>query len=740
VNRLAGKVAIIAYNDPTMKTGTVAIDVGGTFTDVTFADATTGAAWVAKTPSTPGNLSAGFMTAIHKVLALAGREPADIIRVLHGTTTATNAILEGKTPPTALVTTAGFKYVLEIGRHDIPRHGNLYGWSKPTRPITPDRVFEVTERLDANGTVLTPLDENEARQVARQLAQLGVPAVAVVFLHAYANPQHEQRMHAILREEYPDVLVSLSSEVLPQFREFERSMATALNAAVMPPVSRYVSVLREALDADGVRAPLLIMKSDGGVTSAATCIRQPIQTVLSGPAAGVIGAVSVARAAGFKDIISIDVGGTSADICLVRDGRPEITKDGTIGPFPLKLPMIDINTIGAGGGSIAAASGGRLTVGPRSAGAEPGPVCYGRGGAEPTVTDAHLVLGRIPEALLGGEIPLDVKAARAAIETKIGRPLKLGVEEAAAGILEIVDNTMARAIRAVSVGRGHDPRAFTLVAFGGAGPLHACRLAELLDIPTIVIPPYPGVLSTWGLLDTDIRTTFVRTAGAAARQATTGGSDLSAVETVWTELESQAGAWLDGEQVPHELQRLERSADLRYQHQSFELTCALGEGPLTRARLDALIETFHREHRRLYTYDLPNAPVELVNLRVTAIGRVTGMGGPDMAPHTPPRSERPGEPAALLDTPRGAPRYPGEPAALLELRMRAIVQRRQVYFAGRGFVDCACYARSRLSPGMTFDSPAIVDQGDATTVVAPGFHARVDHATNIILERSLERS
>ncbi len=478
---------------PMPKTCTLAIDVGGTFTDITFADAATGATWVAKTPSTPGDLSAGFITAVRKVLALAGRGPADVLRVFHGTTTATNAILEGKTPPTALVTTAGFKYVLEIGRHDIPRHGNLYGWSKPTRPITPERVFEVTERLDVDGSVLTALDEGEARSVARHLAQLGVPAVAVVFLHAYANPAHEQRMQAILTEEYPGVLVSLSSEVLPQFREFERSMATALNAAVMPPVSRYVGVLREALDAEGVQAPLLIMKSDGGVTSAATCIRQPVQTVLSGPAAGVVGAVSVGRSAGFGDIISIDVGGTSADICLIREGRPEITKDGMIGPFPMKLPIVDIHTIGAGGGSIAAVTGaGRLTVGPRSAGAEPGPVCYRRGGSEPTVTDAHLVLGRIPAALLGGELPLDVNAARAAIDARVGRPLRLGVEEAAAGIVEIIDNAMARAIRTVSVGRGHDPRRFALVAFGGAGPLHACRLAELLEIPMVVVPPAAG--------------------------------------------------------------------------------------------------------------------------------------------------------------------------------------------------------------------------------------------------------
>jgi len=690
------------------RTCTLAIDVGGTFTDITFADAATGATWVAKTPSTPEDLSTGFITAVRKVLALAGREPADVLRVFHGTTTATNAILEGKTPPTALVTTAGFKYVLEIGRHDIPRHGNLYGWSKPVRPITPERVFEVTERLDVDGSVLTALREDEARAVARQLAHLGVPAVAVVFLHAYANPAHEQRMQAILAEEYPGVLVSLSSEVLPQFREFERSMATALNAAVMPPVSRYVGVLRDALDADGVAAPLLIMKSDGGVTSAATCIRQPVQTVLSGPAAGVVGAVSVGRSAGFGDIISIDVGGTSADICLIRAGRPEITKDGMIGPFPMKLPIVDIHTIGAGGGSIAAVTGaGRLTVGPRSAGAEPGPVCYRRGGGEPTVTDAHLVLGRIPAALLGGELPLDVSAARAAIDARVGRPLRLGVEEAAAGIVEIIDNAMARAIRTVSVGRGHDPRRFALVAFGGAGPLHACRLAELLEIPTVLVPPRPGVLSTWGLLDTDIRGTFVRTVAPAQRRVAGGGAIVPALEAAWAELEAQARVWLSGEQVSRDQMRFERAADLRYEHQSFELTCPLGAGPATAEALRALVSTFHAEHRRLYTYDLPNAPVELVTLRVTAIGTL------------PKRS------ADTLSPNRG------------EGRVRGVVAtgRRPVYFRGRGFVDTPIYSRDSLGSGMTFEGPAIIEQSDATPLVAPGFRARVDGAHNLLLER-----
>jgi N-methylhydantoinase A len=430
-----------------------------------------------------------------------------------------------------------------------------------------------------------------------------------------------------------------------------------------------------------------------------------VQTVLSGPAAGVVGAVSVGRSAGFGDIISIDVGGTSADICLIREGRPEITKDGMIGPFPMKLPIVDIHTIGAGGGSIAAVtSAGRLTVGPRSAGAEPGPVCYGRGGSEPTVTDAHLVLGRIPAALLGGELPLDVGAARAAIDARVGRPLRLVIEEAAAGIVEIIDNAMARAIRTVSVGRGHDPRRFALVAFGGAGPLHACRLAELLEIPMVVVPPRPGVLSTSGLLDTDIRATFVRTVGTSQRRIAEGGVSLPPLESAWADLEAQARVWLEGEQVSREQMRFERAADLRYEHQSFELTCPLGEGPVTHERLGALVSTFHAEHRRLYTYDLPNAPIELVTLRVTAIG--------SLPKRAAPKSLAPGG---------GEGRVRGSS--------------RQVYFRGRGFLDTPIYPRDELTPGVTFDGPAIIEQSDSTPLVAPGFRARVDEAHNLLLER-----
>jgi N-methylhydantoinase A len=684
-----------------MASSTLAIDVGGTFTDVTLTDAATGNTWSAKTPSTPQDLSIGFMTGIRKILAQAQSRPADIVRVFHGTTTATNAILEGKTAPMGLLTTKGFKYVLEIGRHDIPREGNLYGWVKPTRPVTPDRIFEVGERLDVTGQVLIPFDEDDCRQAVRRLRQLGVASIAVVFLHAYANPLHERRALQVIAQEFPEAVVSLSSEVLPQFREFERSMATVLNAAVMPHVSRYLSLLRGKLDAVQIGAPLLVMKSNGGVASADAAARQAIHTALSGPAAGVIGAVSVAHAAGFSDIISIDVGGTSADICLVRNRQPEITKEAKIGPFPLRIPIIDINTIGAGGGSIAAVlAPNRLEVGPRSAGAEPGPACYGHGGAEPTVTDANLLLGRLPAALLGGEIPLDREAARQIVQTRIARPLGLGLHEAAAGIVEIVNNNMARAIRVVSIGRGHDPRQFVLVAFGGAGPLHACRLAELLDIPTIVVPTFPGVLSTSGLLSTDLKNDYVQTCYQEGPQY-----DSARIASVYADLEAQALTWLRSEQVPSEAQRLIYAADLRYAHQSFELTCPMPTGHVTDALTQALVSAFHREHQRLYSYHLPHAPVELVNLRVTAVG--------------------------LL--PKLQPRHTDAAASDLNA---ALAEVRPVYFDRRGsFVDTPCYKRSGLAPGLTFAGPAVVDQDDTTTVIPPDFQARVDAGGNLILAR-----
>ena len=524
-------------------------------------------------------------------------------------------IIERRPANIGLLTTRGFKYLLEIGRHDIPRGNNIYAWIKPERPVPPNRIFEISERLDRSGDVLTELSEDDCRAAARALGDMQVEAVAVCFFYSYANDAHERRAADILREELNGIPISLSSEVLPQFREFERTVATTLNAYVMPRVSRYLTGLESAANRDGISAPLFIMKSNGGVTSADLAARQAIHTVLSGPVAGVMGATRVSGQAGNPNFISVDVGGTSADICLVRDGQPDVTVERSIGGLPLQLPMLDIATIGAGGGSIARVSPtGGLAVGPESAGADPGPACYGQGGVEPTVTDARLVLGHLPPYLLGGEMNIDADRARAAIRDRVAEPLGLSIEDAAAGIVEVADNNMAGAMRTVSVGRGLDPKDFALVAFGGAGPLHACSLASLLGMDTIIIPPTPGVLSTYGLLFTDLRNDYVQT------YVHSGEPSVGDVAAIYDRLEQQASNWLRRESVPESSQQISRSADLRYLHQGWEITVDVPAGEVTQQILEDVETKFHELHKRLYTYNLPHQTVELVNLRVTALG------------------------------------------------------------------------------------------------------------------------
>jgi N-methylhydantoinase A len=674
----------------------VALDVGGTFTDVALVHEATGRLWVTKTPTTSDDPSQGFIAGIEKALRLAGVEPAALRHVLHGTTTATNAILERKGAATGLLTTAGFRYVLEIGRHDIPRRENMFAWVKPARPVPPELIFEIGGRVTVDGEELEPLDESAVRTAARRLRETGVASIAVCFLHSYANPAHERRVAALLAEEHPGCAVSLSSEVLPVFREYERSMGTVLNAYVQPLVGRYVARLLEQLRPRGIAAPLSIMKSNGGVIGADVVRTQAIHTALSGPAAGVIGVRRIGEAAGFDDLISVDVGGTSADVCLVRGGEAEVTVEGRVGAWPLHVPMIDIHTIGAGGGSIARVTDdGTLTVGPESAGAAPGPVCYGAGGEEPTVTDAHLVLGRIPPHLLGGEIALDVERARRAIEERVARPLGLPLAAAAQGILDIVNNNMVGALRLVSVERGYDPRDFVLVPFGGAGPLHGADLAALLAMRTILVPRHPGVLSTFGLLGTEVRNDYARTSLQKPPDY-----DLGAIGAVYAELERQAQAWLAAEGVEPAARRLTRLADLRYRHQGFELTVPWPEPELS---VDAVIARFHARHRQLYTYALTDAPVEIVTLRVAAAGRVRRFTVPTL------ERQRPG---------------------------RARSTRRRVYFAGVGWKACPCIDREALGVGAVITGPAIVEQLDATTVVPPGRRATVDRVGNLVIRTS----
>jgi N-methylhydantoinase A len=676
----------------------IALDVGGTFTDVTLRDTRTGRLWITKTPTTPHDPSDGFLAGVDKALALAGARHASLRHVLHGTTTATNAILEGKGAPAGLLTTAGFRYVLEIGRHDIPRRANMFAWIKPARPVPPELIFEIPGRVGVDGDEIEALDDAAVREAARRLREAGIASVAVCFLHSYASPAHERRARELVREEYPECAVSLSSEVLPVFREFERSMVTVLNAYVEPLVGRYVGRLTARLRERGIAAPLAIMKSNGGVVGAEAIRAQAIHTALSGPAAGVIGARLIGEASGFADVISVDVGGTSADVCLIRDGEATITTEGRVGAWPLPLPMIDIHTIGAGGGSIARVTDdGALTVGPESAGAQPGPACYGAGGEEPTVTDAHLVLGRIPGHLLGGEMALDVERARQTIEERVARPLGLTLEAAACGILDIVNNNMVGAIRLVSVERGHDPRELALVPFGGAGPLHGAELARLLGMRTVVIPRHPGVLSTFGLLGAEVRNDYARTSLQKPPDY-----DRAAVASVYADLEGQANQWLADEGVPPARRRLSRLADLRYRHQGFEITVPWPEREVA---IEPLIARFHAAHERLYTYALPEAPVEIVTLRLAASGRVSRFALP-------------------------------ERSAARAKRRRTT---RDVYFAGHGWIQCQCLDRDTLGSGSLVRGPAIVEQPDSTTVVLPGQRARADRFGTLVVTESARR-
>lgn len=665
----------------------VAVDIGGTFTDVALVDHASGQTWRAKTPSIPNDPSVAFMTGIMLALTAAGRDPADLGQVLHGTTVATNMILEGKGARTALVTTRGFRHVMAIGRQDIPRKANLYNWVKPQRPVPSSRVVEVAERIGAGGIVLEPLDEASVTRALEVLRGMQVEAVAVCLLHSYANPSHEIRVAKILRAGLPGVAVTISTDILPVVREYERSLMSVLNAAVMPGVTTYIGRLESRLTEAGVVAPLLLMQSNGGVAGAATIQRAPALTALSGPAAGVVGARAVAQACGVSDIITVDIGGTSADICLIKDGKIGLTQVGHVGDWPLPLPMVDMITIGAGGGSIACVSNGTLTVGPQSAGAWPGPAAYGNGGLLPTVTDAHAVLGHLPARLLDGQMALHNEEAQAAVVAGVARPLGISVEEAARGILAIADNNMVGAVRVVSVERGHDPRDFTLVPFGGAGPLHGCALADLLGIRKVLIPLAPGVLCADGLLYADLKAEFSQTLPKA------GQIDIALAQSILGELTGQAVAWLDVEGVAEDLRQIQLVALLRYKGQGGEIPV-----PFT-ADSESLSQRFRDAHGSLYGFTL-GADVELVTLRIEATGIATPPVQSKLAPSSAVVSQD--------HTP--------------------------VAFAS-GSLLVKVVRRDSLGAGAAFSGPMIITQLDTTTLIPPNWDGVVHSSGAILLTR-----
>ncbi|HEX3929140.1 MAG TPA: hydantoinase/oxoprolinase family protein [Nocardioides sp.] len=695
----------------------VGIDTGGTFTDVVALDEDSGQVVTTKTPSTPANPADGFLAGIDKVLALLAASGEDISAVSHGTTVATNQLLEGKVDRLGFVTTEGYDAMLEIARQSVPDgYGNSYFWVKPPRIVPRDLVRSVGGRLDHTGAQVRPFDEDGAREVARWFKDRGVDTLGVCFLHAYADPVHELRMREILAEEHPRAVVSLSSEVLREYREYERAMTTLVDAAVKPRLSAYVSTISDRL-ADFVvstgstderrRVPFYVMKSNGGVLSADEVVHQPITTVLSGPAAGALGAALIAKVAGFDRVLTCDGGGTSTDVSVVVGGEPTLTTEGTVGAFPSKIPMIDVVTVGAGGGSVAWLSPeGALKVGPHSAGADPGPLCYAKGGTDVTITDAHVVLGRIPPHLLGGEIPLDVGAARTGLAELAGR-LGLSPEAAAIGVLEISAWNQANALRQVTVKRGLDVRDFTLTTFGGSGSLLLCRLMDVLAIPTVLVPPDPGNVSAFGLLTVDVKNDYVQT-----QVALDAALDLGELATTYAELTARAGDALLREGFADSEHVVVRTADLRYFGQAFEVRVPVPDGELDRRALDGVVAAFHAEHHGLYGYDFaadPAQQVEWVNLRVSGIGPIT----------RPEIRRRPSvEPPPSVDR-RGARR-----------------SRPVCFDAGQGYVATPVVWRADLAPGTTLAGPVIVEEYGSTVPVHPGFSATVDDFANLLVRRT----
>ncbi|RLV51259.1 hydantoinase/oxoprolinase family protein [Nocardioides mangrovicus] len=670
----------------------IGIDTGGTFTDVVAFDEESGEVITTKTPSTPSNPADGFLAGVEKVLELAG--DAVVSAISHGTTVATNQLLEGKVTALGFVTNTGYEAMLEIARQSVPDgYGNSYFWVKPDRIVPRHLVKGVEGRLDVDGAEVRAFDEAGAREVARWFREQGTDTLGVCFLHAYANPAHEERMREILREEHPDCVVSLSSHVLREYREYERAMTTLVDAAVKPRVSRYVESIKQRLAPFGP-PPFYVMKSNGGVLSADEVVHQPITTVLSGPAAGALGAALIASVAGYDKVLTSDGGGTSTDVSVVVGGEPTLTTEGSVGVYPSKIPMIDVVTVGAGGGSIAWLSPeGTLKVGPQSAGADPGPLCYGAGGTEVTVTDAHVVLGRIPPHLLGGEIPLDVDAAHKGVEA-LADSLGLSPEAAAAGVLEISAWNQANALRQVTVKRGLDVRDFTLTTFGGSGSLLLCRLMDVLGIPRVLVPPDPGNVSAFGLLTVDVRGDYVRTHVSL-------DPDAAEVAAVFEELSAEAAAALAGEGFAAEHHRFARTADLRYFGQAFEVRVP-AEGQL--ADVEA---AFHAEHRALYGYDFADDPgqqVEWVNLRVTGIGPI----------------QRP-EISRSVDVPTPTHETSTRPVC---------------FDPAAGYVDTPVLWRPDLAGGTVVEGPAILEEFGSTVPIHPGYAARVDDYRNLIVERS----
>ncbi|HEY6713839.1 MAG TPA: hydantoinase/oxoprolinase family protein [Rubrobacter sp.] len=680
----------------------VAVDVGGTFTDVLVFDEGSGELTEGKVLSTPDDPSRGVVEGMEAVCEKVGIGFTDLKLLFHGTTVVTNMILTNTGSRVGLLATKGHEQVLLLARAWTP--GPLYGWmalQKPDPPADPTDTVGITERMGPDGSVLTELDEDGVREAVNKLVDRGVESLAIGFLNSYVNPTHERRAQDIVREEYPDLSISISADIGQEYGEYERTLTTVVNTAVQPRTMLYMRNFESSMGEKRFDGRLSIVRSDGGAMSTEAVAESPIQIALSGPSGGVTGSAYLAREIGVPDILTFDMGGTSTDVSLCLNGETPVRRDIQLGYFQFKSPAVDVHSVGAGGGSIAFVSAsGALQVGPASAGADPGPAAYGRGGEAPTVTDANVVLHRIPPGVaLGGTLEMDEEAAREAVGT-ITEQLGMSVEEAAEAILAVVNENMHAALRVVSVERGHDPREFGLVAFGGAGPMHANALGRLIRSRSVIVPPTPGVMSAFGFLSSDIQNEFPETYLRTAEE-----TPASELKTTIEGLIAEADEWLDGEGVGEEDKRFDLYADCRYHLQNIQIPCRFELKELTGEDSTFLRSRFEEAHRQRYNFELPDSPLEIATVRVVGRGTIKGV--------------------SLVESENGASEDGSGP----------VLRNERVYFGGE-WVETPVHDRGGLRPGDKVDGPAIVVQDDTTTVIEPGYRGAVDRFGNIRIEEA----
>lgn len=677
----------------------IGVDVGGTFTDFSVFDSKEQRLFHFKHSSTPEDPSRSIVSGIQHILQSENINPEEVNYLAHGTTVATNALIEKKGARMGLITTKGFKDLMEIGNQKRPSLYDLLR-PKPESLIPPGLKCEVEERLLHDGSVKIPLNEEDVRTAVRFFQEQKVTTIAVCTLFSFINPAHERRIKEIILEEYPEAYVSISSELVSEFREYSRMSTTVLNAYLGPVMKQYVENFQNSVRESGITAPPYVTQSNGSIISIAETVECPIKTAVSGPSAGVIGATYIGQQCGIDKIITFDMGGTSADISLIKDGQAQVSYERMVEGYPARIPMIDIITVGAGGGSIAAIDeGGALKVGPRSAGAAPGPACYMRGGENPTVTDANILLGKLNRhKILGGRMDVDWNLAKGAVEEKISSKSALSVEDAAAGIISVVNSNMVRAIRVVSVERGYDAREFTLMAFGGAGPLHACEVARELGITQVLLPPAPGTLCSLGLLMADTRFDLSRSSIMIANM-----ENLPTLNAIFDELVEEGNTMLEHEGIAPEDRAYVYSLDCRYERQNYEITVEIPAGKITEQVLQTMIDTFHQEHERSYGYFDHSKNIQMVSYRVGAVGTIE-------KPHLPPQ--------VIVEN--------AQPPKPIEIR--------KVRFEGSTeYVDTSIYQRNDIPCGCTIQGPAIVEQMDSTSIIPPDWQAYNDEYLNLIV-------